>query len=283
MNDYVFKSEFYENLPSDDTESQNQNQNTEKLTRGESVLRFVFIQSVVCVIIVLSAILIRTIAPDTYAVFKTGYISAVEESDVKFEDIKAFFSKIGAFLFSEPKPKNAIPSSSGIPQNETSSQTKDNGSMGGSDVLTVPDTVSLNAYITTVPISALTKGTVTCEFGWRIHPIFKTKGFHTGIDIASKLGTPITTPFSGCVYEVGKNEAYGNYVIMKHSDSLYTFYGHCDSVKAENGMVLRQGEVIAYMGSTGYSTGPHLHFEMRIDGKCVDPAYVLKGIKGIEF
>ena len=70
---------------------------------------------------------------------------------------------------------------------------------------------------------------------------------------------------------------------MRHSDNLFTFYGHLESVNVREGMNIRRGEIIGFMGSTGYSTGPHLHFEIRIEGIRVDPAYVLKGIDGIEF
>ena len=84
------------------------------------------------------------------------------------------------------------------------------------------------------------------------------------------------------VLEVGQNEAYGNYIILKHSDNLKTFYGHLNSVKVKKGMNLRKGEVIGYMGSTGYSTGPHLHFEIRINDLRVNPEISLKGTDFVE-
>ncbi|MBQ7799787.1 MAG: M23 family metallopeptidase [Oscillospiraceae bacterium] len=280
MNNYVFKDEFADNLPPDVPEIKESE--TEQMPRGEGCLRLVFIQGVICVLIVLSCLALRYAAPKAYASIKTAYNNAVKTEDITLEDIKAFFSSLGSFVFSDEKPANSS-ASSNIPQNESSSGIAQSEGAGGSDVKVLPSTVTEKAYLLTSSISAPAKGTVTSEFGWRIHPVFKTEGFHTGIDIASKLGTPITSAFSGVVYEVGQSEAYGNYVIMKHSDTLFTFYGHCDSVKVEKSMVIRAGEIIAYMGSTGYSTGPHLHFEIRINGKSVDPAYVLKGIDGIEF
>ena len=153
---------------------------------------------------------------------------------------------------------------------------------GGEDV-TAPQNVTHSAYLLSSPITAVCKGTVTSQFGPRIHPITKKNGFHTGIDIANKKGTPISAAFSGSIQDCGNNEAYGNYILMHHSDNLCTFYGHLDSTNVRKGMNIRRGEVIGYMGSTGYSTGPHLHFEIRIEGIRVDPAYVLKGIDGIEF
>lgn len=286
MSEYVFKQEFLNNLPDDNVVSHQpvvvQSENKENnIPRGEGCLRLVFINTVVFAVIVLSCLMLRTLAPKAYSSIKAGYAAAVTEQDITFSDIKAFFSKIGEFMFSDAK--QTVSSSSQIPQKETSSGIAVPEGAGGDDVKKLPETVTEQAYILTTKISAPTNGTVTSEFGWRVHPIFKTEGFHTGLDIANKLGTPITTAFGGSVYEVGQSQAYGNYVIMKHSDTLFTFYGHCDSVKVKEKMNMRQGEVIAYMGSTGYSTGPHLHFEIRIDGKCVDPAYVLKGLENIEF
>ncbi len=137
-------------------------------------------------------------------------------------------------------------------------------------------TVSENKYILTGKITSPVKnGVLTSKFGMREHPITKKNSFHTGIDIASKKGTPIFSSFSGIVEEIGYNEVYGNFITMRHSDSLTTFYGHCDSIKVSHGMRIRSGEVIAEMGSTGYSTGPHLHFEIRINSIRVNPMLAL--------
>lgn len=138
-------------------------------------------------------------------------------------------------------------------------------------------TVSNNKYILTSKITTPVKnGVLTSEFGKRVHPITKKDSFHTGVDIASLRGAPIFSAFSGEVEEIGNNEIYGNYIIMRHSESLATFYGHCDTIKVTQGMRIRNGEIIAEMGSTGYSTGPHLHFEIRINSIRVNPMLVLK-------
>lgn len=138
-------------------------------------------------------------------------------------------------------------------------------------------TVSNNRYILTAKITTPVKnGVLTSEFGRRVHPITKKDSFHTGVDIASLKGTPIFSAFSGEVEEIGNNETYGNYIVMRHSESLTTFYGHCDTIKVTQGMRIRNGEIIAEMGSTGYSTGPHLHFEIRINSIRVNPMFVLK-------
>ena len=257
MQNYVFKEEFLNNLPSEQ-DAQNLHIDSEKMSRGEGCFRLVFINAIIFTVIVLCALIIRFAAPKTYLSIKTAYNSAVHTKDLTYQSAIKFFEKIGNFVFS------------------------DNDASGGKDD-DLPTNISENAYVLTSKIAAVTKGTVTSDFGKRIHPIFKTQGYHTGLDIANKAGTPVMSAFSGSVYEVGNNNAYGNYVIMRHSDTLYTFYGHLESVKVKENMNMRKGEIIAYMGSTGYSTGVHLHFEIRIDEKSVDPAYVLRGMNGIVF
>ncbi len=283
---YVFKEEFLNSLSTDEEMRQGNQQTEEKSSpRTEGCIRLVFIQTVVFAMIVICAIIMKSVAPKAYAQIKSGYAAATTQQDITFGDIRVFFEKIGDFIFSPPEKEEAQTSSI-LPKEESSNIAKPEGSgAGGSDEAAnkLPESVSINAYALTIPICAPTNGTVTSQFGWRTHPITDKLGFHTGIDIANSMGTPITAAFSGNVYECGKSEAYGNYIIMRHSDSLYTFYGHCESLKATEGMNIRSGEIIAYMGSTGYSTGPHLHFEIRIDGKRFDPAYALKGIEEIEF
>ncbi len=259
MSEYVFKEEFLEENKPRIVE----NNKGSKKRRGyfEGTVKLVFVEASVCGILLLLALIFSLVTPKSYSGFKNSYLSATTQSDVKFEDVKALLLKIYDFVFADDK------------------NTEKTGS-GGADT---GKNVSLNEYVLTSKIAAPTKGTVTSLFGKRIHPIFKTEGFHTGLDIAAKAGTNITAAFSGTVYECGTSQAYGNYIIMRHSPSLYTFYGHCESLKAKEGMNIRKGEVIAFMGSTGYSTGPHLHFEIRIDGKSVNPAYALKGNPDIEF
>lgn len=260
MSEYVFKEEFLEENRPRVVENSAAPKRKNK-SHFEGAVKLVFVQSSVCLILVLVALIFSLLAPKAYNGFKNLYVSATTQNDVEFEDVKKLLSKIHNFIFATNKDTEKIGS-------------------GGADT---GKNVSLNAYALTSKIAAPTKGTVTSLFGPRIHPIFKTEGFHTGLDIANKAGTNITAAFSGTVYECGTSKAYGNYIIMRHSPSLYTFYGHCESLKAKEGMNIRKGEVIAFMGSTGYSTGPHLHFEIRIDGKSVNPAYALKGNPYIEF
>lgn len=125
------------------------------------------------------------------------------------------------------------------------------------------------------PLLPLKRGMVTSVFGYRIHPITGELDFHTGLDLAAAQGTRVGAAWPGVVSEVGWSDIYGNYAIVSHSGGLATFYAHCDSIVAQEGAVLRQGELIGYVGSTGWSTGPHLHWEIRINGLRADPAWIL--------
>ena len=126
------------------------------------------------------------------------------------------------------------------------------------------------------PIGAGWESRVTSEFGNRIDPInHKPKG-HSGMDLAVPTGTPIRAALSGTVtvskYNVG---GYGYYVCIDHGSGLSTLYGHCSKLLARVGQTVEAGDIIALSGNTGRSTGPHLHFEVRVNGERTDPRYYL--------
>jgi len=126
------------------------------------------------------------------------------------------------------------------------------------------------------PCLPLAAASVTSLYGFRQHPISGEGDFHTGIDLAAPQGTRVACAWSGRVAETGWSNGYGNYVLVSHSGGLATFYAHLSSVSVKTGEVLRQGEQIGTVGSTGVSTGPHRHWEIRIGEKRADPAWVLQ-------
>ncbi|NDF13273.1 MAG: M23 family metallopeptidase [Proteobacteria bacterium] len=117
---------------------------------------------------------------------------------------------------------------------------------------------------------------ITSGFGLRRHPILGYSKMHKGIDFGAPLGTPIYAAGDGVIEEIGKKGGYGNYVRLRHSAGYATAYGHISrfATGMKNGRRVKQGQVIAYVGSTGVSTGPHLHFEVHINGQQVNPAKV---------
>lgn len=114
-------------------------------------------------------------------------------------------------------------------------------------------------------------GPITSYFGWRTHPIFGTTKYHSGMDIAVDTGTPIQAADSGTVIYSGWLGGYGNCVMLDHGGGLVTLYGHNSSLTVGEGQYVQKGTVIAYAGSTGYSTGPHCHFEVRLHGEVTEP------------
>jgi multidrug resistance efflux pump len=114
-------------------------------------------------------------------------------------------------------------------------------------------------------------GEITSGYGWRIHPIFHTPEFHTGIDIAASWGTPVLAPADGAVIFAGSMPANGMLLILDHGSGLSTTYSHLSSYAVHLGDRVRRGQVIARIGSTGWSTGPHLFFEVRQNGQPVNP------------
>ncbi len=114
-------------------------------------------------------------------------------------------------------------------------------------------------------------GYISSKFGFRIHPIKKSRIFHEGIDIASPRGTPIVAVADGIVTFSGRKGGYGRVVDIRHVDGLVTRYAHNTVNMVTEGQMVRQGQKIATVGSTGTATGPHLHFEVRKGGKAVNP------------
>ena len=115
-------------------------------------------------------------------------------------------------------------------------------------------------------------GTITSPFGWRSNPFGGSPEFHQGLDIAAPSGTTVTAAAGGTVIMAQWYGGYGNYILIDHGGGYSTGYGHLSAIYVSNGQSVKRGQAIGAVGSTGASTGPHLHFEVRIDGKPVDPA-----------
>lgn len=127
----------------------------------------------------------------------------------------------------------------------------------------------------TAPSSGLARpvpGPVTSGFGYRVHPIFGTRRLHTGWDMGAASGEAIVSVADGVVVSAGVRGGYGNAVVIDHGGGLATLYAHQSSMAVTSGQQVSRGQVIGYVGCTGYCTGPHLHFETRVGGSPVDPS-----------
>ncbi len=124
------------------------------------------------------------------------------------------------------------------------------------------------------PVSNQDLNRIASGFGYRIDPIYKTPKMHAGLDFAAPQGIPIYATADGRIATAGHSDGgYGNHVIINHGYGYQTLYGHMVRIKARTGQKVKRGEIIGYVGSTGKSTGPHLHYEVHKNGRKLDPVY----------
>jgi murein DD-endopeptidase MepM/ murein hydrolase activator NlpD len=118
-------------------------------------------------------------------------------------------------------------------------------------------------------------GKMTSPFGWRVDPMTGSQRFHGGIDLAAASGEPVYATQAGVVMFSGAYGGYGNVVVLNHGNALFTLYGHNSQLLVKAGEMVYRGQVISKVGSTGRSTGPHLHFEVHHNGQYVNPVTYL--------
>ena len=125
---------------------------------------------------------------------------------------------------------------------------------------------------TVVPVM----GTVTSQFGYRDHPTIGRYAAHGGVDIAADSGTAVSAFAAGRVDAVGEDKDFGRWVRLSHTHGVESFYAHCSQITVNEGEEVRAGQMVALVGSSGVSTGPHLHFEIRLNGVRLDPMYYIE-------
>lgn len=141
------------------------------------------------------------------------------------------------------------------------------------NILSLCDTQKkVDEYLNALPTLLPTQGTISSRFGSRKDPFTLLRKFHSGIDIAAAKGTGIRASASGTVLLAGTVQGYGKTVILDHGHGIQTLYGHTSALLVKKGQQVKKGAVIAKVGSTGRSTGPHLHFEVRLNETPVDPS-----------
>ena len=132
-------------------------------------------------------------------------------------------------------------------------------------------------FVNATPNVLPVQGWVTSSFGMRRHPMSRRFKMHSGIDVASPRGTPIKSPAPGKVIFAGRRSGYGNMVLIDHGYGIVTVYAHLNKIFVKNGVKISRDELFATVGSTGASTGPHLHYEVQVDGIPSDPlAFVMQ-------
>ncbi len=197
-----------------------------------------------------------------------------------YRELEASSQAIGDMLRQRAAARAAAAAEAAAQQQAAASSSSDDSSSSGSD-----DSGSAGdgggADYSYQPVSGSgafiwpVNGVITSPYGYRTHPIFGSTIYHSGMDIGVDYGTPVHAADSGVVVEAGWISGYGYAVIIDHGNGLSTLYGHNESLNVSEGQSVSQGQVIAYAGSTGNSTGPHVHFEVRSNGDPVDPAAYL--------
>ena len=119
---------------------------------------------------------------------------------------------------------------------------------------------------------------ITSKFGYRVHPTLKRKEFHRGLDMKAKMKTPVYATADGIVEYAGlhKRSGFGRLVILQHNYGFRTYFGHLNKIVIKSGKFVKKGDLIAYTGNSGMSSGPHLHYELRFIGRAVNPFYFVK-------
>jgi murein DD-endopeptidase MepM/ murein hydrolase activator NlpD len=146
-------------------------------------------------------------------------------------------------------------------------------SQPGKWTMQLPQSIAAIDLNSVAKFTAPVTGEISSGFGWRVHPITGERKLHKGVDFAAPTGTPIFAAADGLVTDAGWTDGgYGNIVELRHDDGSVTLYAHANTVYVAKGQIVNKGQAIAEVGTTGRSTGPHLHFEVQPDGKnAADP------------
>jgi murein DD-endopeptidase MepM/ murein hydrolase activator NlpD len=119
------------------------------------------------------------------------------------------------------------------------------------------------------------RGWLSSQFGWRIDPFTRLRTFHNGFDIAAPFGSPVVAPADGFVAQINKDKIFGNSIVLSHGGGITTLYGHLSKVVVRPGQKIKRGDKIGEVGSTGKSLAPHLHYEVHVNGKAVNPYWYI--------
>ena len=248
--------------PKDDFEQ------TETVVKKKNSTNSVMIvQLVVCIFAVVSVFLIGRLSPQTFEFIRDEY-NRIMSVDMDAKEIASSAKKVIERAEATDEGQTAEKSTERKNVNTVKSA-------ADGEVMAVMSLFKSDEEIT-VPVH----GEITSEYGNRTNPVSGEYLMHSGIDIAASQGTEIRAAYSGIVSEVGSNSVGGNYISLVHKDGSETLYCHCSKIIAEKGDVIRAGETIALVGSTGRSTGPHLHFEITVDGKTENPLLYLPNKNG---
>lgn len=303
MNDFEYPSQRTERdeyrsrfrFTDEDAPKRKTSQKAAPKTKTDYFVRLVLLQSVLCILVVSGVFLVSKFSPVAYAKMHEDYLKIMQKdmsagemleqlrdtAEFVFKPSELSESAFSANVATESSAEKINVNSFEVTSDETGEKVAVgeiiNGS-GGGDLEgkeAVKGTSFAPYYVSVEPVIPVKGARITSRFGYRTNPVSGNYGFHTGIDLAVDEGTPVSAVFYGRVAEIGESDVWGKYVLMEHSDGFATYYCHLSEIYVEKNAVIRQGETVGLVGSTGWSTGPHLHFEVRINNIRVDPEKLL--------
>lgn len=259
--------------------------NTKPKTKTDYLIRLILLQCVLCALIISGVFVASKISPPTFEKIRNDYYE-IAKKDMSAGEIVEQIKDAAEFVFTPNDNLPALSENVSVESYEViSDETGESVAVGeiadgsgGGDIegKTAAEGTSFAPYFVSVaPVLPVKNGRITSEFGYRTNPVSGKYGFHTGLDLAAAEGTPVSASFYGKVVETGESDVWGMYVLLEHSDGLHTYYCHLSEIYVSEDAVIRQGETVGLVGSTGWSTGPHLHFEIRINGVRVNPETIL--------
>lgn len=247
--------------------------------------RTLAVQTISCAVAVLIVFVLFKSGASLFDSIKSGYGGIMKEDfcadgvlSTARELFYLTFGKSASASKEENSAVSVIEYESATAEIDEKAQIETIPSSGGEDIKVLDalsDSTFKAVHISKEAVTPV-HGVVTSPFGYRIHPVTGNKSFHTGLDIAAAEGSNIACAYDGTVLETGFTAGRGNYILIEHGDNLQTLYCHLSKIMVFEGTSLRAGETIGLVGSTGMSTGPHLHFELRVDGVRCNPVYALK-------
>ena len=257
-NELIDESEQQPSQIEEEETEETEQEEKKKDRKAGKLLRSRFLISIqvgACLIILVASLGIRLFGGSIYETVKRWYVGSVNESimvNVTKDDLLEIFQKNTSSV-----SDTDVAQTGAKPQANTLAVTYGKNQEGH---------VTLSVLLK----SPVTNGTISSSFGER------DGKFHQGLDIAADIDTPITASLTGTVKEAGENDSYGKYVLLDHGSGIETRYAHCNSISVKQGDHVNMGDEIAKVGSTGDSSGPHVHLELLIDGTPYNPQTVLQ-------
>ena len=215
-------------------------------------------QSAACAVLVLAALLLRAAGGDAYVALRDRFCESIARNDL--------LATIAALWDGDPADMVAP---------ELQEENDHAPSVSGTVGRRPPQgATAVNLLTNHIPSPPLSIGTLTSGYGYRDDPTGQGQQFHPGVDIAAPYGTPIAALFYGTVKTVGEEATLGRYVVLDHGAGVQVMYAHCSEIVAPQGAVVRGGETVALVGSTGDSTGNHVHIQVTGDGLIYNPTAI---------